>query len=153
VAAVLIVDDDQDTRTVINLALSDEGHTTYEASGGEGTLEALRGATTRYIVMVDEHMPGMSGAQLLRQISVDPVLRAQHIFILMTADPQAATAMQNDDELRVLISAIMLKPFDLDDLLNLIHTLDTDNGTGGRDADKSNGSGGSGPSPVRAPIR
>ncbi len=129
-AAVLIVDDDDDTRAVIRIALMDEGHAVREAASGEAALDALRDATSACIVMVDEHMPGTSGAQLLRLIGADPTLRGRHVFVLMTADTRAATALQGDDDVRALISATMLKPFDLYEMMALIGGLGDGLGNG-----------------------
>lgn len=122
-AAVLIVDDDEDTRVVIHMALADEGHSVSEAADGDGALAALRQAASACVVMVDEHMPGTSGAELLRLIAADPVLRARHIFVMMTADTRAMSAMRDDDVLRAIVSATMLKPFDLYDMIALIRAL------------------------------
>lgn len=119
-AAVLIVDDDEDTRAVIRMALMDEGHTVREAADGDGALDDLRRATSACIVMVDEHMPGTSGAQLLRLIATDPALRGRHAFVLMTADTRAAAALQDDGGVRAIIAATMLKPFDLYEMIALI---------------------------------
>ena len=129
-AAVLIVDDDEDTRTVIRLALTDEGHIVREAADGDGALDDLRRATSACIVMMDEHMPGASGAQLLRRIAADPALRGRHVFVLMTADTRAATALQGDDGARAIISATMLKPFDLYEMIALIGGLGDGLGNG-----------------------
>ncbi|HKS71367.1 MAG TPA: response regulator [Ktedonobacterales bacterium] len=137
-ATVLIVDDDEDTRVVIHLALADEGHSVSEAGDGESALEALRQVTSACVVMVDEHMPGTSGAELLRLIAADPALRAQHAFILMTADTRAAAVLQGDDGLRAIVSATMLKPFDLYQMIALIRDLGDGLGNG------HNGSGGDG---------
>jgi CheY-like chemotaxis protein len=122
-ATVLIVDDDEDTRAVIRMALVDEGHSVSEAVDGESALEALRLATAAWVVMVDEHMPGTSGAQMLRLIATDPALRGRHVFVLMTADTRAATALQGDDGLHAIISTTMLKPFDLYQMIDLIQGL------------------------------
>lgn len=122
-AAVLIVDDDEDTRAVIHMALADEGHSVREAADGASALETLRQTTSACIVMVDEHMPGTSGAQLLRLIAADPALRARNAFVLMSADTRAAATLQGDDGLRAIIATTMLKPFDLYEMIDLIQGL------------------------------
>lgn len=129
-AAVLIVDDDEDTRVVIHMALEDEGHSVTEASDGDGALAALRQAASPCVVMVDEHMPGTSGAVLLRRIAADPALLARHAFVLMTADTHAASALRGDDGLRAIISATLLKPFDLYQMIALIRDLGDSLGDG-----------------------
>lgn len=123
-AVVLIVDDDEDTRAVIHMALADEGHQVSEAGDSESALAVLRQATGPQVVMVDEHLPGTSGAQLLRLIAADPALRGAHVFILMSADTRAATQLQDDADIRAIISATMLKPFDLYQMIALVHDLD-----------------------------
>lgn len=138
-AAVLIVDDDDDTRAVIHIALADEGHTVSEAADADGALAALRQVTGHYVVMVDEHLPVTSGAQLLRQIAANPALRGRHAFILMSADARAARLLQGDDGLRAIISATMLKPFDLYQMIALVQDLgDGHDGHDGHDGDGGN---------------
>lgn len=136
-ATVLIVDDDEDTRVVIHMALADEGHSIIEVGDGESALDALRQTTSGCVVMVDEHMPGTSGAQLLRLIAADPALRARHAFVLMTADTRAATVLQGDDGLRGIVSATILKPFDLYQMIALIRGLGEGLGDG-RDGSRGN---------------
>jgi signal transduction histidine kinase len=64
---ILIVDDEQDIREVLSLALSDMGHTVLAAAEGEEALRLFR-AERPPIVVTDIKMPGMDGIDLLQHL-------------------------------------------------------------------------------------
>lgn len=120
---VLIVDDDADIRAVVVLALEDVGYPVEECDGSDAALDWLRGhiePEQATIVLLDDHMPAGRGTDLLRLLVGDDGLRAHHRYILMTADPQAAHAARHDLTLRIVLSDVLIKPFDLDVLLALV---------------------------------
>ena len=64
---ILIVDDEQDVRDVIAIALSDMGYEVYTAESGEEAMKSFK--TVRPpIVLTDIKMPGIDGIELLRRI-------------------------------------------------------------------------------------
>jgi len=64
---ILIVDDEQDVRDVIGIALSDSGYEVYTAENGKEALQTFK-AVWPPIVLTDIKMPGMDGIELLRKI-------------------------------------------------------------------------------------
>ena len=64
---ILIVDDEEDVRDVIAIALSDMGYEVYTAGNGEEALLSYK-AVRPPIVLTDIKMPGMDGIELLRKI-------------------------------------------------------------------------------------
>lgn len=64
---ILLVDDEQDIRDVLQLTLSDGGYTVLTAANGAEALEIFGRARPR-IVITDIKMPVMDGIELLRRI-------------------------------------------------------------------------------------
>ena len=78
---VLLVDDDDDIRTIAKFSLSRlGGFDVMEASGGIQALKAVRKRTPD-VILVDMMMPGMDGWEVLRELKADPELA--HIPVVM----------------------------------------------------------------------
>ena len=89
-ATILIVDDEQSMREVLDIFLKKEGFETVTASSAEEGLAKLK--TTEFdLIISDVKMSGMSGIDLLREIRSSSY--AGH-FILLTAYATAETAIQ-----------------------------------------------------------
>src|SRR5689334_17530117 len=67
---LLVVDDDIAVRTVIRLALEDEGYRVLEAADGYAGLAVLR-ATPVDLVLLDLNMAGMDGWTLHHRLRAD----------------------------------------------------------------------------------
>ena len=105
---VLHVEDDADIREITELALAMVGQMTLVqcASGAEALAQA--GRQTVDLLLLDQMMPGMSGAETLTALRDLPDY-ARTPVIFMTA-----RAQQSDlDELKALgVAAIIPKPFE-----------------------------------------
>jgi YesN/AraC family two-component response regulator len=64
---ILIVDDEEDIRLVLDISLSDLGYAVYTAENGEEALQILSEINPP-IVLTDIRMPVMDGIELLRRI-------------------------------------------------------------------------------------
>jgi two-component system, OmpR family, phosphate regulon response regulator PhoB len=83
---VLVVDDDKLIRDVVRKALEREGMRVAEAKDGAAALEWLREAAV-HVAIVDVHMPGMSGHDLVARLRVEhPQL---HVIMLTSAGTEA----------------------------------------------------------------
>lgn len=128
-AQVLIIDDDEDIRSVLRLVAEDAGHEADLCGEADGALLWLRqhsGSSQHAVIFVDDHMPGMTGRNLLESIAQDTALKSHHRFVLMTADRRAVRLAEGAPALRSILAAVLVKPFDLDVVLDLITQLSGD---------------------------
>ncbi len=112
----LVVDDDADIRTVLQLTLSHAGFEVIEAGEGE---EALRLAKAERpdVVLLDVMMPGRDGIAVLRSMRTDP--RTANIpVLLLTARAQPHDAVSGLD---AGADDYITKPFDGDEVVARIH--------------------------------
>ncbi|MDH0863431.1 response regulator [Mitsuaria sp. GD03876] len=84
VATVLLIDDSETFREALCEALEPHGYDIHMAAHGE---EGLRQAAALRpnAVIVDQHMPGIDGAAVIRRLRLDPALRHTPC-LLLTAD-------------------------------------------------------------------
>jgi DNA-binding NtrC family response regulator len=110
IASILIVDDDDGQRSLIETFLRGRGFATRTASSGEEALRALAGSPVAMMIS-DVRMPGMSGLETLRRARR---LHATLPVLLVTAyaDIREAVGAMRDGAVNYLA-----KPIDLDELL------------------------------------
>jgi CheY-like chemotaxis protein len=82
---VYVVEDDQDVRASIAEILNDEGYDVREFADGTTALRALREGARPCLMLLDLHMPAMSGENLAETIRADSALRAIPIVIITGA--------------------------------------------------------------------
>ena len=88
---ILVADDKLTGRELVRTVLENSGYTVIEASDG---LEALRFAreTRPDLIILDIHMPGRDGFQIIQELRKDPAFAPTPIVAL------TASAMQGDRE-------------------------------------------------------
>lgn len=118
-ATVLVVDDNQDIRETIRLALEEEGYAVLEAGDGSSALDILRESPLRLVVLLDHIMPGVDGIAALDIIGRDERLARRHAYLMMTANSaiESPEIVAPGVELEV---PLVTKPFDIDDLLGAV---------------------------------
>jgi CheY-like chemotaxis protein len=116
---ILVVDDDQDIRETLRLALEDEGYEVEEAEDGLVGLSLLRASQTPLVALVDLRMPQLTGDALLQRVDSNEQLRRRHAFVLVTANRQLLSE-EDLDLFQRMGTQIVEKPFELDTLLELV---------------------------------
>jgi two-component system, OmpR family, alkaline phosphatase synthesis response regulator PhoP len=115
--SVLIVDDEQHIRLLIEQALeelADDGVDLYTAADGEEALEVIE-AQHPDLVFLDVMMPRKNGFEVCRAVKQDLGLTGTHV-VLLTAKGQAYDREQG---LAAGADTYLTKPFDPDELLEL----------------------------------
>lgn len=116
-AKILIVDDDDEIRAVLEEALQEEGHTVALAHNGREALDILKGEG-KWLVLLDMLMPELSGLEVIRRLEDTPKLAKGTKIIAMSAGWTTATKATRP--VSPLVVANIPKPFDLEELLALI---------------------------------
>lgn len=78
---ILVVDDDGDLRSAIELLLQGEGYQVATARDGQDALRLMRGGLRPALVLTDLMMPRMSGWELRNALREDPALRGIPVII------------------------------------------------------------------------
>jgi diguanylate cyclase (GGDEF)-like protein len=108
---VLVVDDDEDIRTVLRVTLELAGFSVTTAADGHDALELAR-AEPPDVVLLDVMMPRMDGLEVLTRLRADA--RTSHVpVLLVTARAQSQDAV---DGLQKGADDYITKPFDPDEV-------------------------------------
>ncbi len=110
---ILVVDDDDEMRALLNEVLTEEGYEVEPAANGAEALIRLRTQSFRAIVL-DKNMPGLSGLDLL------PGLRTvcpETPVILITAFGDVSTYMEAMEKGAF---EYVFKPFRMEELLQVL---------------------------------
>lgn len=108
---ILIVDDEPLVREVLSAMLVAQECQVVSAGSGEEALESLTGPETPFaLIIVDMHMPGLSGIETCRAIRK---LRPE-IPILLISGLQEETL--KEEPIRELVDGFIQKPFRVDHL-------------------------------------
>ncbi len=116
---ILVVDDEPDIRTMLQLLLDDEGYTTTVAVDGVDGLSMIKASLYPLVVLLDYKMPRMNGAELMQAVLADPKEAGRHAFILITAN-QLALSPELRQLLREADIPVVEKPFSFTLLLQEI---------------------------------
>lgn len=110
---ILIADDDQTSRQVLNAILVGEHYTVTEVDNGLAALEILQGATEVFVALIDWEMPGMEGTEVCRRVRELSHAQPIHLILLTARDSKADTVAG----LRAGANDYIIKPFNRTELL------------------------------------
>jgi CheY-like chemotaxis protein len=108
---VMVVDDDEDIRIEVKLALKDEGYAVCEAADGVQALEVLAELESRpCLVLLDMMMPRMNGNEFLAAVAKAPRFASMPV-VVVSAFPGTVHGGAR---------RVVRKPFDLSELLTVV---------------------------------
>ena len=113
--SILLADDEEKILKRLGRALRDEGHEVVEASSGR---EAQRHLSERQfdLVVVDNVMPGVSGLDLIREMSSTLSESERPQMVMMTAHGSTQIVRE---AFKLGVEDFLEKPFEVDELLAL----------------------------------
>jgi CheY-like chemotaxis protein len=115
---ILVCDDDEHVRSLIATVLRRRGHSPHVVARAQAALDEL--ATARFdLVILDVHMPGIGGLDVLRQIRSDPAQAATRVLLLSGAKE----ALEAGWSARVDADAQLAKPFAIADFDAAVRSL------------------------------
>jgi CheY-like chemotaxis protein len=116
-AHVLIVDDDDDIREVLELVLGSEGYRVDVAKDGQDALHRLAVDGRPAVILLDMMMPEMDGETFMNALRCRPELAGIPVVVMSghVAARERASALA--------AAACLVKPVEIDDLLRVVQRL------------------------------
>src|SRR4051812_19182183 len=113
-ATILVIDDDQTIRELLNESLAEDGFAVESAATAEEAIGKVR-QTPYDAIVTDLNLPGMRGTEVVRQaLTIYP----EAIIVVMTGAGSVAAAVEC---MKLGAYDFLSKPFDIDVLTDLIH--------------------------------
>ena len=109
---ILVVDDDEDFRDAIVELLAAAGYEVGWASNGEDALNEIRKGGRPDLILLDMHMPVMTGAEFLDTRARDKQLQRVPV-VVMSGQPVVFTRAAYG------VVDVIVKPFSFDALLSI----------------------------------
>jgi len=106
-ALILIVDDDERNRKLLDVFMRADGYRTIIAANGRDAL-AMVSKTPPDLVLLDMMMPGMDGFEVARVIKADALTRSIPVIVVSSLDDIASRQRM----LSVGANEVLVKPVD-----------------------------------------
>jgi len=113
----LIIEDDEDLANIFVEALRGVGFEVEHVADGQTAQERLKNGKAPYIILLDMHIPHISGAELLTNIIRKDAHLAKTIVIITTADARMGEAYTEQADF------VMIKPISFVQLRDLTSRL------------------------------
>jgi CheY-like chemotaxis protein len=114
---ILVVDDDDDIREVMQEALVAEGFRVDVAKDGQEALSRLETGEQAPLILLDMMMPRMDGETFLKVLRERPRLADARVVVI------SGNARVRDQASDLRAAACFVKPFELEELLSVIRRL------------------------------
>jgi CheY-like chemotaxis protein len=113
----LIIEDDEDLANIFTEALRGVGFEVEHVADGQVAQERLKNGTVPYLILLDMHIPYISGADLLTNIIRKDERLAKTTVIITTADARMGEAYTEQADF------VMIKPISFVQLRDLTSRL------------------------------
>jgi len=117
---ILVVDDDEDIREVMQELLAGEGFEVDVARDGIDALAKLEVETAPPLILLDMMMPRMDGEAFLEALRAKPALANASVVVI------SGNAAAREKAGSLQAAGCLVKPFELDELLGLVRRLTPD---------------------------
>ncbi|HVO42522.1 MAG TPA: response regulator [Aggregatilineales bacterium] len=104
--SAFVIDDEFFNRDIFRIALESAGYVVAEAETGEGGLAVLA-ARTFDLLILDLHIPGMSGREILKRVRAMPQHDKMQVTVVTANIPMAT------DDIQESADFVMYKPIDV----------------------------------------
>jgi DNA-binding response OmpR family regulator len=118
-AHILVVDDDQDIRKLVETILTKRGHKVSQAEDGESGL-GFAMVKKPDLVILDLHLPKMDGFEVCRRLKADQATRRIPVIMLTAAYPEWEDAQKG---FKLGADEYVIKPFAAELLVHNIERL------------------------------
>jgi DNA-binding response OmpR family regulator len=108
---ILVIDDDDDIREVLSLALTEAGYQVLTAIDGEDALERLQSGAAPSVLLVDLMLPRLDGEGLIRSVQADRSFAAMSIILI------SGHRCARDKARELGVFCCLVKPIELEELL------------------------------------
>ncbi|MEZ5353065.1 MAG: response regulator [Bryobacteraceae bacterium] len=115
---ILVADDEENLRTLVQSTLEDPSYQVTEVCDGERALAAAA-AEPPDLIVLDWMMPGLTGVEVTRRLRADPALYGVPV-ILLTAKGQLEDRREG---IEAGANAYLVKPFSPLELLDTVEEL------------------------------
>jgi len=116
---VLVIEDDRDTRLILEDILSTEGYETIAVEAGDAAIQYLSAHDPPCLVLLDLRLPRMNGVSFLHWLNRQERLRDLPVAVISAL---RFDGDRNQAPFRDHVVAVLRKPFTLDDVLELIES-------------------------------
>jgi CheY-like chemotaxis protein len=113
----LIIEDDEDLANIFAEALRGVGFEVELVADGRAAEERLKGGVPPFLILLDMHLPYISGADLLTNIIKKDERFAKSVVIITTADARMGEAYTEQ------VDFVMIKPISFVQLRDLTNRL------------------------------
>lgn len=113
----LAVDDDADFLDMLDVLLALDGWRTVRCIDSRRAWEEARRLRPD-VIIIDLHMPAVGGWQVVEQLRRDPLTASPHVIVCTAAAAEAGKYRAQAEQWGY---DVLLKPFEIDDLLALLH--------------------------------
>ena len=111
-ATILLVEDNDDVREMMAVALQLGGHTVWPASNGRDALAMLSKKPHPCLILLDLMMPVMNGWELRSALKADPELSQIPVVVVSAVTEEIAHRLGDTE--------YVPKPVDIDHLLDVV---------------------------------